>query len=254
MTVKISELPVGSDPSNADLFAVVQSGATNKVAWSQLITSISAINANVIDPSKYTHQPTGTGTVLFSDVTGLETGYPLKFTQGGVSTRHIITSIVANGPNWDVNVAGPPLNIGVDIDQPDGAAILPRGDNVQADILLPGSYANGGAGKLIARTTRSKFTWELPKAYLVYAKYSHDSPDSDSGNQPTVNVSHRGNNVFSTNVVLPNSNASVATPNGDAMFGEYSINFGDVVEIELVSAAGNKDCKDLTAALVYVIA
>lgn len=257
MTVKISDLPVGANPTDPDLFPTVQGLNTVSVTFAQIVQQAAlSLNVTPLPDINWSppDTPAGDGEKLFNDTTGLLKGQPLLITQGGTMKRYIITDITDTPPTppaGNVFVAGPQLTPAVAITQ---IATLNVGNTVQADLLMPGSYEFGGpAGDILDRTTRSPFFWHLPRAYLCYAQFSHDTPDT--GTQPTVNVTLRGNDVFTSPVTMSgSSNTPVAVANGSADISEYVVDFGDQIEIKLDTAAGNLDAKDLTAALTFVFA
>lgn len=247
--IKIAALPPGTNPIDTDAFAVVQNAEadTNKITWAQMVAVMaSAIGTITIDPTGVT--PNAPGGLNMPDTSALEVGQPLIVTQATEAAKYyIVTGIV---PNTSITLAGPPIsgNAVTLLEKP------PNGATVQADLLMPGNYEFGGpATNIIVRSTRSPFFWQLPEAYLCYVQMSHDTPDTDGPNQPSMNVTHRGNKTLATDIMLPNAiNTPAIVGNGVGVVGEYSIKFGELVELELTLGPGNLDAKDLTVALTYV--
>lgn len=257
MGVKISALSAGSAPSSGDKFVIVQSASTVKIDYDDIETSILAAQAaQVIDSGDYTALPPTTSTITFSDTTGLYAGMALKITQNATDKYYLITSVTSN---TSIAVAGPFLDTGNNIT---AIATLDPSRVQQMDIFCPGLYCVGGATTgLISRETRSALRWQASRAYLVYAAMRHNTADGDSGNQPTVNVSIGG-----TNVLLDNSNNGIELPNGTSWVASgpptasagpsssnYLIEFGDAIELDLTTAPGDLDARDLTASLAFIL-
>ena len=181
-----------------------------------------------------------------SDTGDLAPGMPIVTVQGATRKRHIIVEVVTN---TSITLSGPALGV---------TAIgtlghLANSYTSQADLILPGSYlASGVTANLLQQQTKSRFVWRLPPSYLVQASLSHDTPDT--GTQPTLNILHRGNDVFATDITMPN--ATTFVDNGVGVDGpdiaEYGVNWDDLIEVSLKTVPGNSDAQDLTVSLTYV--
>lgn len=247
--VKIIDLPAASTLADADVFAISQGAATKKVAFSLVSSEVTdAVQAQVIDQADYTEAaPLSASQVTFADTTGLFAGEPLRITQAAVDKYYLITAVVAN---TSITVAGPPLTLATVID---AIAKLDPSRVEQVDFFMPGLYEVGGAtATLLARETRSPFIWNRSRAYCVYAAVAHNTPDG--GTEPDVNIRIDGTNVLTTDITLSGSaDTWVAAADGDGVFADYLITFGDAIEVDLVAAAGDLDARDLTVSIILIL-
>lgn len=251
--VKISELAAaGTAPVTADVFPAVQnsSSTTKKFTYAEISAAIAAdVDAAVISTSNYTDTAASTSRITFSDTTGLEVGDPLKLTVNAVTLYCIITAVSANSY---IDVSGPTIATGANLVT--AIAQLSKSRVVQFDIFFPGLFANGGATTtLVVDELRTLLRWSRPKAYLVYAAARQATADTDSGNQGIFNVQVDGTDAFTSNITLPNATTWIANALATADVSNYTIAFTNEIEVDLVTAAGNLDARDLTITLTLIL-
>lgn len=247
--VKISALGAGTNPASGDVFPGVQGGVTLKFDYDELEDSIlTAVDARVIAASKYTAAPATNSTITFSDTSDLTIGDVLLIVHNAVNKYYVVTAIGGG----TITVSGPTL-AGFSITT---LSRLVSPSSVQVDLFMPGNYLVGGATTdLLDRETRTLFRWQRPAAKLVYAAMRHATADTDASNQPTLNVTIGASSVFVTDFTMPNATTWV-TPtltNGAVTLGNYDIDFGDAMEIDLVTSPGNGDARDLIVSLTFVL-
>jgi len=253
-TVKISDLtPAGTDPVDADIFPAVQdsSSATKTFTMAEISSKVqSDVDAAIISASKYTNIAPSGSTITFSDTSDIAEGEALKIVQNdGPTTRYVLitditgTTVTVSG----ATLTGTPTTI-------TSIARLAPARVIQLDIFCPGLYAVDGADiGLIARETRSLLRWHAPTAYLLYAAARHATQDTDSGSQPTLNITVDGSDAFNTDITMPNGATWQAVAGGDADINNYTVNFESAIEIDLTDPGGNQDARDLLVSLALVL-
>jgi hypothetical protein len=124
---------------------------------------------------------------------------------------------------------------------------------IQLDFFVPGTFADAANTTLIATDMRSKFDWNLSKAYLVQIRHTVRVDDSGA-NQPIVTVSVNGAVVgtANTNTGLAVAETWVSTV-VDINTSNYDINRDETVEIVTDASGTNDDAQDLTVSTIWVI-
>jgi hypothetical protein len=251
MGIKISALPSADPLSNTDIFPASQGADTNGVTWGDILSAFeTAAAGTVVDTGSYTAVPATVSTINFSDTSGFVVGLPIRLVQDSVAKCYVVTAVAAN---TSITLAGPQLTPAVSVTE---IAILTPSRSVQLDFFIPGGYDfQNSTTTLLLRGTRSVFRWQLPKAKMVRASFAHGTPGS--GTQPNVNASIAGSAVFTDNtnagaLMSGSANTWVSVGAGTASASNYTVNFGDAIEL-ILNAGANLDARDLSASLVFVL-
>jgi|GEM_PF-2703514 len=211
-------------------------------SWSDASGSASFWTAE----TNFTATPPSTSTLtMTADLTGtILVGYPVKYTIGGVVYYGIVTAITSNL----LTVAGAPL--GGDV------TALYWGDPtrvVQVDFFIPGAFADAANTGLLASDARTKFDWNLTKAYCVQIRHTVRVDDSGA-NQPRVTISIAGSVVGTSNT---NAGEAVAETWTSTVVGinttNYDINRDEAIEVVTDANGSNGDATDLTVSAIFVV-
>jgi len=156
----------------------------------------------------------------------------------------IVTAITSNL----LTVAGAPL--GGDV------TALYWGDPtrvVQVDFFIPGAFADAANTGLLASDARTKFDWNLTKAYCVQIRHTVRVDDSGA-NQPRVTISIAGSVVGTSNT---NAGEAVAETWTSTVVGinttNYDINRDEAIEVVTDANGSNGDATDLTVSAIFVV-
>lgn len=255
--IKISDLPSADPLSNTDIFPASQGADTNGVTWENMLAALTTFtNAIVVSQSNYTEaSPASASTITFQNTTGIVVGTPLVIVSAldSVPRHYIVTGITGTSPSITVTVSGPDLQVGNAISS---IAIMPVSRVAQVDLFIPGGYDfEGDTSALLLRGTRSLLRWNLPRAKLVRAAFAHNTPGT--GTQANVNVSIAGSAVFSDNtntgaLMSGTANTIVAVGAGTAVFANYTVSFGDAIEL-ILKAGSSLSSRDLSASLTFIL-
>jgi hypothetical protein len=175
-------------------------------------------------------------------------GRPIRYkATGGSYVYGIVTGYSAG----TVTLAGAPMTTSYD-------DVLEYGDMtrvVQAEVMIPSSFASGGASSTLINTwLKSNLLWRLGTAYLV--RFGHIVDVDDSGaSQTRVNVNIAGSAVGTANANAGPTIAETWTyTTTDINITNYSIEQDEEIEITCDASGTNGDAKDLTVSLTFVLA
>jgi hypothetical protein len=194
----------------------------------------------------FTATPASTSTLtMTADKTAsILVGYPVKYAIGGTTYYGIVTAMAANL----MTIAGAPM--GGDV------TALYYGDPTrvaQVDFFIPGAFADASNTGLLASDARTKFDWNLTKAYCVQIRHTVRVDDSGA-NQPRVTISIAGSVVGTSNT---NAGEAVAETWTSTVVGinttNYDINRDEAIEIVTDANGSNDDATDLTVSAIFVI-
>jgi hypothetical protein len=234
---------------------VPKTGASDiKIPTEQAVSEgIAAISADDIfwksltPTTDYDTAPASTSTITMNadKTTVFKVGCGVRYTIGGTVYYGVVTALTASL----LTVAGAPLSGTVS-----ALAWCDQSRVGQLDFYITGVFADGVNPGLLATDAKTKFQWNLAKAYLV--QILHTVRIADTGaNQPRVNASIGGTN----NVGISNSNAGLpvaitwTSTIVDINPTNYDINPGEAIEIVTDANGTNDNAQDLTVSLVFVM-
>lgn len=175
-------------------------------------------------------------------------GKPVRYKNTGEYKYGVITSATINGSNYDVTIAG------VAISSDDTIFEIGNIPNLQIlNLSVNGFFADEADEALLQNDMFTFLTWEYPKAHLSKISVIARVVDSGAANS-NVNVKINSNKVLTSN-----SNAGLTVSNSwnksitDIDSTNCIINYGDSIEISIDNYSTNKDAKDLTVQLAFVI-
>ena len=168
-------------------------------------------------------------------------GRPLKMVAGATTTYHIVESYTTGA----VVLSGATLTDSTEY-------AISYGDFTRVskiDVNLSGAFAGSATTTAIKSQTSDPLYWDMGPGVLVAAKHIIQTEDSAATTaQPAINVSLGGVDAFSADDETATTRQT-ATCNAE-------VDYGDVVEIEIVKATGGTpgdDAEDLSVSLLFVL-
>lgn len=260
---KITDLTAATTLNDDDLFPCVSgvgvSPVTEKISVANLRTVVGTGNTIISSTSgDYNVNPaaaTSDNQIAFSNTTnsGIQAGDICSFVQNSITNYYLVKEVSSG--NY-VEFAGPAISIAHNIGD---ITIYSKSRSVTTDIVFSGAYAiNGATTTLINSETKSKFRWNGAKAYLLFVAARNNQADG-SGTPAEINVTVARSGSLSTyNDITNYATGGLAltgtgwnTTLNQIDSGQYAINFGDEIEIDLVNSGGDGDARDLTVSLVF---
>jgi hypothetical protein len=220
---------------SAGVITYLEGGSSSK--WTALVLT-----------TDYATVPASTSTITMNtdQTANIKAGMALKYTIGGVDYYGVATTVAANL----LTIAGAALggNITALYYSP-----LPGMVEMVA-FIVSGTFADAASTTLLADDVLTKVKWDKPNAYCVKQEVTVTTDDSGA-NQPRVNVTLAGSavNTSNTNAGLTvaetwvNSVVDINTTN-------YSIIYGEAIEVTTDANGSNLDASDLTIQLTFVYA
>lgn len=259
---KITDLTAATTLNDDDLFPCVSgvgvSPVTEKITVADLKTVIGTGNTTIESlPSggDFTQNPLSGNVIEFSDVasSGIQSGDLVSFVQNGQTNYYLVSSVAAQNNNvWHVTLAGPSISTAFAIGD---ITIYSKSRVLSSDLIFSGAYAiNGTTQTLINRETKSKFRWNGAKAYLVYVVARNDQQDGTLASSINIRIAKANNlgtsnNVLTSAITLAGTGWQASSNTVDS--GQYVVEFGDELEVSLVSAGTDGDSRDLTVTMVF---
>lgn len=253
--IKITDLTPVTQLNANDLVPCVSgmSGtpATTSINIGDLRTVIGTGNTQISGASHDALPSSGNVIGFPNGVTGIAVGNIMKLSHQGAIRYFLVTAVGSSS----ITLSGPTLSTASTVSN---LEVLAQQRAVIADIVMSGAYCIGGATtSLINRETKSKFRWNAARAYLVYVNARNNTADSVAA--PTINITRaQAANLSSASDVLSSPLTVSGTSWNSAAAGTirssyYEFNFGDELEIDLVSAGSDGDARDMTVTVVFAL-
>ena len=174
-------------------------------------------------------------------------GRPLRYKDTSGSTWYY--GIVESVSGSTVNLAGAPLQTSID----DLLEVAPFEKVVVKTWKLNGSFATAWNATLLASNEERYERWRNSEAALVQVCHRADTADSGA-NQPRANIRIEGNPICTANSYNGmDVNTSWQDSGVDIATGDYSISYGEDIEISTDANGTNNDASDLTVQGVFVL-
>lgn len=180
----------------------------------------------------------------------IKKGLPVKFVINSATYYALVNAITDNGDTLAIDICGAPF-IG---DAISGSLFSGTAEKVkQVNYAINGFFDDAAESTLLANDMFIYYKWDLPKAYLCKTSIRARTIDSGAANS-RVNVT-----LGTSDVLTTNSNAGLTVSNAwanntiDLSTSNYDIDFGDTVEIKVDNNSTNKDAKDLSVQLNFVM-
>ncbi len=168
-------------------------------------------------------------------------GRPLKMVSGSTTTYHIIEDYTTGA----VTLSGGVLTASTEYAVSYGD--FPR--LVKMDVHFPGAFAEAATSTAIASLLKDPLYWDLGPGVLCAVKHIIQAEDSAATTtQPAINVSLGGTDALSADDETATTR-QMTTCNAE-------VEYGDVVEIEVVQATGGTpghDAEGLSISLLFVL-
>lgn len=180
----------------------------------------------------------------------LKAGYPIKWLHGSTSYYAIINSVSSASGTTTVDICGAPFTISLSENLLYGGTI----NNVkQLNFAVNGFFADAAETTLLINDMFTYYKWDLPAAYLCKTSLRVKTLDSGANNS-RVNITLGSSDVLTanTNTGLEVSTAWVNNTT-DIDVSNYDVSFGDTVEIKVDNNSSNKDARDLSVQLNFVM-
>ncbi|HNQ19425.1 MAG TPA: hypothetical protein PKI46_00020 [Bacteroidales bacterium] len=181
----------------------------------------------------------------------LKAGLPFKFNHSTVSYYAIINSVTDSGDTLTVDLCGAPFTISLN----ENTCYVGTAEKVkQLNFAINGYFADAAESTLLANDMFTYYKWDLPTAYLCKTSIRVKTLDSGAANS-RVNVTLGTTDVLTsnTNLGLTVSNAWVNNATGEVNVTNYVADYGDTVEIKVDDYSTNKDARDLSVQLNFVM-
>lgn len=178
-------------------------------------------------------------------------GLPIKFIISSVSYYAQIISVTSADGTTTVEIVGAPFTQSLAENQVYGGTL----NNVrQLNFSINGFFADAADTTLLANDMFTYYKWDLPKAYLCKTSIRAKTIDSGATNS-RVNVTLGDSDVLTSNsnLGLTVSNSWVNNTLGEINTSNYDVNYGDTVEIKVDNYSTNKDAKDLSVQLNFIL-
>lgn len=197
---------------------------------------------------------TDTDTVTIADNTTasvyIKKGLPIKFVQDATPYYAIINNITDGGDTLTIELCGAPVTANLSA----GSVYAAGPEKVkQLNFAVNGYFADAAETALLANDMFCFYKWDLPKAYLCKTSLRVKTIDSGAANS-RVNIT-----LGTTDVLTTNSNAGLTVASAwannttDISTTNYDVDFGDTVEIKVDDYSSNKDARDLSVQLNFVM-
>jgi len=264
---KITDLTAATTLNNDDLLPCVSGIGATPVTQKITVANLRNVvgTGNTIIPSlpsggDFSQSALANNVISFSDIasSGIQEGDVCSFAQNGSTHYYLVTDITFSSPSYLVTLAGPSISTSFNVGD---ITVYSKSRSINTDIVFSGAYAvNGTTSFLINRETGTKFRWNGPKAYLLYFVARNNEADG-SGTAPEINVTvARADSLGTRNSVftfvsggLPVSGTGWNASSNNVLPAHYSINFGDELEVSLLSVGGDGDARDLTVSFVFAL-
>jgi len=209
------------------------SGAAVWNKWFDNLVSSAALGTSV---------PVVAGSLAMDDSSVMTEGEAIEVVQAGSSQYYVVADVDPTG----IDVMGPPLSVGVQIDmirRLDPPALL----NLQ---VARTTWDNGVSTTLLRDVEMTGFTWEGPPGHIV--GFRSMQMEVDATTQGRLNVLASGSRVSTTGILL--SGVGTWVDNGSTAIdpATYSLARGDAIELECMTAGTPGTGRFLTTKVVIV--
>jgi len=181
----------------------------------------------------------------------LKAGLPFKFMHDTTAYYALINSVTDGGDTLTIDLCGAPFTVSLAAN----TCYAGTAEKVkQLNFAVNGYFADAAETSLLANDMFTYYKWDLPKAYLCKTSLRVRTLDSGAANS-RVNVTLGTGDVLTsnTNLGLTVSNSWVNNATGEVNVSNYDVNFGDTVEIKTDDYSTNKDARDLSVQLNFVM-
>lgn len=226
----------GTGPAYYDL-PISSSGSGGYNAWTDLGMTVTRV-----DNDTFTVNDDATSQVY------LKKGYPIKFVISGTTYYAVLNTLTDNGATVTYDICGAAMG---------SAPTTMYAGTVekvkQLNFAINGYFADAAETTLLANDMFVYYKWDLPKAYLCKTSIRARTIDSGANNS-RVNAT-----LGTAGVLTTNSNAGLTVTSTwsnnttDISTTNYDVDFGDTVEIKVDNNSSNKDARDLSVQLNFVI-
>jgi hypothetical protein len=226
----LAALTGAASPGSGNVFATM-----DDIPEEELVAWQSFGNATTTSTTGFSVTDNATNQGIFAP------GRPLKMVAGATTTYHLVESYTTGA----VVLSGATLT-----DATEYAISYGDFTRVQKiDVNLSGAFAGSATTTAIKSQTSDPLYWDLGPGVLCAVKHIIQTEDSAATTtQPAINVSLGGVDALSADDETATTRQT-ATCNAD-------VEYGDVVEIEIVKATGGTpgdDAEDLSVSLLFVL-
>lgn len=204
------------------------------LAWVAKNNSVGPSGYCVINTSRYTALMPSANTITMSNTAGISVGSPVRFVISGASYYGMVTTV---NTNTSIVFSGPAIN-GTMTSLAIGSMEMVNQKEININAT---GYANS-TGDILASVGNQYIKWNLPKSYCVYLSATHQTATA-----PTIAMKINGTSLG--NIVL-SSTPGTWTNQTSFSSATYDINFGESIEINVVSAVASSNYLSLLATFV----
>jgi hypothetical protein len=180
----------------------------------------------------------------------LKKGLPIKWMHSTTAYYAIVNNVTDGGSTLSVDICGAPFTISINSGNFYAGGIV---QIRQLNFAINGYFADAAETALLANDMFTYYKWDLSKAYLCKTSVRVKTLDSGANNS-RINVT-----LGTADALTANNNAGLQISAGwvnnttDVSTTNYDIDFGDTLEIKVDDYSSNKDARDLSVQLNFVI-
>lgn len=238
--------PNAATLSNSDTILALQSGAVKQATILQVEAAVSDASRWIaISSSSFTSAPYDDHTITMSATAGIVKGLPLRLVTSA-GTKYVIANLVT--ANSTVTVTGPLLGT-------DAISSMSVGKPEQVsdmNLFVAGAYSTSVTQSLMQDKMETYYRWRASKAHVAEASFINHSADGTSA--PKMNVLVNGSRLITDNSGLGVEVQSAGVWNTSVGVGiAAEIDRNDQLELEVTTAGGDGDARELTVTLTFIL-